>query len=101
MPRVPGHALSAGDPGDQLPRPEYRRGPRPDRAGSLRLLPPSSPDPGPAPTVARHRIGLPQARPAGPDALGRRGAAAEAGELPGPIAGLAPPRHPCLTHPLP
>ena len=69
--------------GDHLPGPEHRRGPRPDGARGVRLLPPSAQGPGAAPPAAGDRPRLPEARPAGLDALRRRGPAAQAGGLPG------------------
>ena len=93
VPRMPRDPVPPRSPRGHLPRPEHRRGPRADGPGSVRLLPPPSQGPGPAPPAPGHRPGLLEAGPAGVDSLGRRGAAAQAGGLLGRSLALldAPP----------
>ena len=77
---VQGRALQPRDARGALQGQEHRRGARHVGRGGARVLREDPEDPAEAADAPRRRARLHQARPAGDDALRRRGAAREAGE---------------------
>jgi excinuclease ABC subunit A len=92
--RLQGPALQPRDPGDPVPRQEHRGRARHDRGGGGRDVPRRTGDPGQNGDAQARGPGLHQGRPAGDDALWRRGPAGEALE-----GALASGHRPHALHP--
>ena len=89
-----GQALQPRDPGSSLQGQEHRRRARHDGGGRRGVLRRGAGDPREDDHADAGGLGLRQGRPAGDDALGRRGAAGEALQGAGPPLDRAHPLHP-------